>query len=522
MDNDYKELFENIPYKKEHATTNLALQEIELYSEKLKKIGFINNSYTNNINDTLIKCKLKLGLKLNTIKIYHNEKIDDLFLKRITKNFNPSYFEIPIDEIESTLNSIVRFYEKNGKSFTEVSLINLTVNENTLIAELNVQQSKQRYIDKIIMNGYKDFPNKFYKNYFNISPKSIFNIESLNFISNQLNTISFATQIKPPEVLFTKDSTIVYLYAKKKSINKFDGIIGFSNKENSNKIEFTGNLNFELNNIFNKGEAILLNWKSSINNHKLLNIHLFTPYIYNTKFSPSIKFLILKQDSIYTTTKATLNLNYRINQKNSFNTIYTNENSNTASSRSINNVDNFKKSFLGLKYTYTANSTNPLNLEFGYLIGSKKTTETRKQQTILEFSGDYSFSFNERNSIQVRQQAEILFSDKALENELYRIGGSSSIRGFDESAILTSKYSITNFEYHFNLNNNSELFSITDVGFIENHQDNLATYLIGIGVGYSVKTTYSNLSLGYALGKSKNNPFEFNNSKLHLKITYYF
>ena len=70
-----------------------------------------------------------------------------------------------------------------------------------------------------------------------------------------LNQLPFAQQKRPSEVLFTKDSTSVYLYLEKIKSNRFDGFIGFGTDETTGKIEFDGYLDLNL-----------------INNLKIINI----------------------------------------------------------------------------------------------------------------------------------------------------------------------------------------------------------------------------------------------------------
>ncbi len=79
-----------------------------------------------------------------------------------------------------------------------------------------------------------------------------------------LNQLNFIRQTRKPEILFTNDSTIVYLYVEKEKKNSFDGFIGFSNDEIENNIQFQGYLDFELVNNFNFGEEIEFSYKVKI------------------------------------------------------------------------------------------------------------------------------------------------------------------------------------------------------------------------------------------------------------------
>ncbi|MBI9040623.1 POTRA domain-containing protein [Lutibacter sp.] len=515
--------FEGVLYNNKPTSKKEALSEVKMFSEKLHKLGYLHNKYSFTQLDSIFIAEFSLGTKIEFTRIYYKENVDPNFLKKITSSFNATYFEIPFSQTEATINSIVNYFEENGNSFTEVSLINQTILTNILTTELSINQSKERTIDRIVVKGYDEFPEKYFKNHFELKPKSTFNINTLNKLNQQLSNLSFVTKIKAPEVLFTKDSTLVYVYLKKKSNNKFDGILGFSNNKNSNNLQLTGNINIALNNTFNKGEVLTLSWKSSVNENISFESSFFTPYIYNSKLSPFLNFSIIKQDSTFTNVKASIKLNYQINKSHSFNALIRNENSSTISANNTTTIKNFKKSIIGISYAFnTKNYNSPLALEFGYLIGSRKTDATTINQKNIELLGNYTLSLTTKSSLLLKLQSELLFSKNILENELFRIGGVNSIRGFDELAILASKYSIINFEYQYQLNDSSKIYTITDVGYLENSIINQTSKIYSVGIGYFFITEKSRTNLSYALGKNSKTPFKLNNSKIHLKITYFF
>ncbi len=147
------------------------------------------------------------------------------------------------------------------------------------MADLIIDTSEKRSIDNIIIQGCPEFPKSFISHYLGIKQQTLFNLETTEKLSFLLSSIPFVSQIKEPAVLFTKDSTSLYLYVKKKNTSKFDGIIGFANNEDTGKLMFSGYLDLELNNLFDKGERIGLNWKNSGDENQTLDLNFYTPYI---------------------------------------------------------------------------------------------------------------------------------------------------------------------------------------------------------------------------------------------------
>lgn len=523
-------IIEKLNYNPIHKSTKEAIEEIGNSSQKLARLGYINNSYTISKNNTTVKATFKIDKKIELIRIYLPENtIDKTFIKQLALNSTPNYFEIPLSEVEQTLTNIVSYFENKGYSFTNIYLENLQQEKSLLTARLIIDIETKRTIDNIVFKGYSEFPKKYIQHYLDVKFGKPFNLKSLNNINQAINKLPFVTQIKKPEVLFTKDSTTLYIYVKKKQTSNFDGIIGFSNEENTGKVRFNGYLDLNLNNILNKGESLYINWVSSQQQNSSLNLAFSSPYIFNSNINLQSSFNIFKQDSSYINTKGIVKLGYNINQNNTINIIGTSEKSDLSSSTSIDtNFSNFKKNTLGLSYNFKIpeNSTylneNKLNVSASYFTGNRNNELEKEQQNNIEFLIEYMLHFNTRSSISIKNTGKILNATNIYENELYRIGGVNSIRGFNESSIFTSKYNLTNLEYQYGVNYNSYLYTITDFAVINDLNTDATTQLYGLGLGYFIKTTQIILDLSYALGKNYKSPFNINNSKVHIKLTYPF
>ena len=510
---------------------NSVYEEIDSITKKLTKIGFIDN-YVASIKkeDSLYTTYYNLGETKKTITIYYDSDIiDKTNVKTFSSNFTENYFKININEVSKVLNGLVNQLENKGNSFAELSLKDISSKNNKLFAYLHVNKTIQRKIDGISVNGYEDFSKSFVKHHLNLKRGTVFNTKKLNFASETVQGLPFASEIKPPEVLFTNDSTTVYLYLQKNKSNKFDGLIGFSSDENG-KLNFNGYLDLLLNNIFNKGETITINWKSNGSDRKRFNLEVETPYIFNSPITPKASFNIYKQDSTFLNIRALVDLSYAINPQNSVSAKFqTEKSSDLINNTTQNNINEFSNLFYGISYTYKkADHLKPFQNKFLFnlntLWGNRTLTSSSEKSTQrkYELTASYNWTLNQKNSIFIKNKSALFTSDELFTNEIYRIGGSNSIRGFDEESIFTSTYSILNLEYRYHLANLSYLYSITDFGYIQNdiQNDNTQLYSFGIGYTYSIKSGVINIS--YALGKTSEEPFNFNNSRFHIKLVHYF
>jgi len=523
-------VLESIPYNKRPLNKKEVFIEIDSVSNKLSKLGYINNLYKLTQTDSLINCEFTLNKKTELIRIfYERNTIDKDYLSQLALNITDRYFDISFDAIENTLNLIVDHFERLGNSFTTIHLSNITEQNQLFTAQLNLDISKKRTINNIVIKGYPEFPEKYLRHYLGIRTNTTFKLNSLNELNERINTIPFINQIKKPEVLFTKDSTALYLYLKKNSNSSFDGIIGFSNEESSGNLKFNGHLDLNLNNILNKGESFHVNWQNSQKEISSLKLEFRTPYIFNSKINFNGLFSIFKQDSSYVNTKGFIALDYTLNNNNAITIIGNTEKSNLSSTtNTLSNIQNFNKKLIGISYLFKL-TEQPIymnrykfNLSTGILIGNRTSENLKTQQNLFEFKLDYTHHFNIRNAFFIKTSIQVLNTKNPFENELFRIGGINSIRGFNEQSILTQKYNVTNLEYHYTLNNNSFLYTITDFAILNNSNTNTTSQLYGLGLGYFLNTKNTILDFSYAVGSNYNTPFNINNSKVHIKIGYPF
>ena len=516
-----------IGYKNSHQNLNSLNLELDSLQNRLFNKGFIESQLLTKkkVGDSLIEASFILTKKYNTIYIYHNTLVDPSTLKVISQEVNEDYFVLDFENIENTLNYINSEITNQGQPFSKLKLSAIRIKNNIVIADLEVSTSeKKRTINKILVNGYEKFPKSFIKHYLNLAKGNSFNLKSITKKTERLTNLSFANQLKEPEVLFTKDSTTLYLYLEKKASNNFDGFLGFGTNEETNKIEFDGYLNLNLNNNFNYGETFSLLYKSDENEQRTFNININLPYILQTPIGTELELNIFRKDSTYNIANQTANVFYQLNEKQK---IYAGINgiqsSNLLDNNTFETVEDYDALFYTLKYEYLKRTNSilfPINfstrLSTGFGIRKSKSTEN---QSTLDLNATKIFNLNSNNSLYFKLQGQYLISDNYLENELRRFGGINSIRGFEENSIFATLHSTINTEYRYKFSKGLYLHSIIDAAYFENKLSNTKEKLFGFGFGFGLLTKSGLLKFNYANGKSESQKFKFSDSKIHLSLT---
>lgn len=523
-------IIDSLNYLRTHIDYSSVKAELDSVQKTLSEIGYIENLLEgiDRINDSTFIASVYLKKKYNTIYIYYNSELVNLdIINNVSNNINDDYFTIPISETKVALNYINSKIAENGFPFTTLKLSNIKIkDQDNLQSQLIIStENNKRMADNIIIKGYKKFPKTFIKHYLKIKSSDVFDLADIEKKTNLLNDLNFANQIKAPEVLFTKDSTTLYLYIEKIKSNSFDGFLGFGTNEDTGKLEFDGYLNLNLNNNLNYGESFNLIYKSDENEQKTFDARISMPYLFGTPIGTELQLNIFKKDSSFTTVNQKARIFYQINSKNKvYAGLTSTQSNNLLSTNSVTLIDDYDSSNFSIAYQFTSYRTNsilfPFNsslyLETGF--GKRENRNSTEKQNNVNFDAFKIFNLNQKNSIYLRLSGASLFSDNYLENELLRFGGINSIRGFEENSLLATLYGVINSEYRLQVSNSLFIHSILDAGYLENKLTSQKEKLYGFGFGFGLFTKTGLLKFNYANGKNENQKFKFSNSKIHISL----
>lgn len=526
---------DSLQYISKHSDLKSVDNETLLMSEKLSKIGYIDNEIKekNKTSDSTFQAKFKLGKRVKNIHIYIgiNTLEKNSFLLSKTKDT----ITIAYSEIEAFLNQTLNKLEQNGYALAKLKLINIKKENNNLYAELNIELNKQRKLHSIVIK----FPESKHKESFPNGPlnqinrkykNKTLNKETINQIHTDFENFRFVNQIKYPEILLTQDSSEVYVYLEKRKSNSFDGFLGFSNNENK-KITLNGYLDIFLENILKSGEELSIYWKSDGNNQKTFNAALDLPYLFQSPANLKAQIQIFKQDSTYQNTKTAIDLGYILNHNTRVYIGHQSTESSDIQNTNNNTLSDYNNSFLTSSFIYTQfdpnNSFFPKKstIEFAIGLGKRHTNDSPEtvgtsKQLQINLQAMYNFYLNKKNYINLRTQNYYLQSDTYITNELYRFGGINSIRGFTENSLQAQFMTSILTEYRYIISPNLFLHSIVDYCIYRDpfttESKNTNENLIGIGLGAGVQTKNGLLKIVIVNGTSKNTNKEFYNTMINI------
>lgn len=507
-------------------------ETLQKISDQLIKLGYLESelkSISVKTDSLYIVADYFLGQEYKTtLLLFNNEQFskqefEKANLKKITVSENQ--IAISTAEVENALHKINIVKSNSGFPFSRIKLSNIETRNDTIVARLIISNDIQRKIDSIVIRGYEKFPQPFLKYKIGLRKDQILNQEKLLDKNKRIQALPFVTTIRPPEILFRQDSSIVYLYLKKENNNVFDGVIGFSTDENTNKMIFNGYLNLNLNNNFNYGEEFHVNYRADGHEQLEFQTGLKTPFLLGSRVGMKTELSIFKRDSSFISTIQKHNLTYQINYNSQLQSGYESHSSAILLNElhATQSIESYTSKFWTSGFSITTTQNNPLFpvktiLLLETAIGSRRKTNQRSKQWKSEAQVSNIFNLNSNHSILVTSRTAYISSKSYLLNELFRFGGTNSIRGFDENSIDASLYSVLNLEYRYQFSEDLFVHTLTDAAYFENPVFSIKQKLYSFGFGIGINSKSGLFRFQIANGMSPNQKTSISASKIHINF----
>ncbi|MFV0225402.1 hypothetical protein OBJ96_09890 [Empedobacter falsenii] len=502
-------------------TKDFESKNLDSSLDSLQKNGYYTLTIDSIKNE---KIYLNKGKNYQTIWVKNN----DLF-----ENKN-DYF--PTNNLDSILNKLAKTNISEGYPFAQIKLVPNGFQQSEQRIELLLNKGKQRTIDGVKLIEYEKLSKGYLRHGLNIKNGEIYSEQKLASISTLMQQTNYIAEVQQPQTLFKPDSTILYLYPKKISSNYFDGVLGFGTDDNGD-FKLNGNVQLSLNNVFNSLEEIRLNWIGTANKNTSLNIGVKVPYLFKSPIGSETNFKLFKQDSVFVNVDFSERLFYQLNLNSTIGVSGMVQSSNFLledDSYLKSSYDDYSKTGIGLSYNYFLK--HPFRLMEGKSMLDVAVNSIRKKEKNFSWTEEIDnktvnqieiglktfrlFELTDKHYIKTGAEFRGLLTkdDDFSENELYRIGGFGSFRGFNEESITTNMYGFLSADYRFVPSEAFYIGLFADYGFIDNKRANLNTSLLSFGTGISFLTKMGIINLSYAVGKTDETSFDFKESKIHFGI----
>lgn len=535
-------------YKKKFSDKSQAFKELDNVIRTLQYKGYLLAQVDSIRNDSL-----KVTAFVSEKEIYKTAVITlgnlDPTLASKLRISEKLYTNKPFKykEVAKTIEKIIAYYENNGYPFAAVKLDSVVIADYKIKAEFNVQKNKFFKIDSILIVGTAKVNSGFLNSYLNLKQGMPYNETAVKSVSQKIKQLPFVVEKQTQRVQLTDRTNKLILFLDKKNASQFDGILGVLPDANTQKTIITGDVKLKVvNGVFKNGETFDLEWRRLQSQTQDFNGRIIYPYLFGTPIGIDYAIKIYRKDTSFIDINNNFGLHYYFSGLNSIKVFYKQRNTNLISTAGYENIttlpefaDIVTRSYgTGLvfeKLDYRFNPHRGLALTMNAQTGNRTIKQNPKinelaYQGLLLKSLQYQFEgvcnwyiqMSGNHVLKLGVQAASVFGNAPLyRNELIRIGGLKTLRGFDEESIYTSSYVIPTLEYRFLFAQNSNLLVFVEGAWYENTSNGnyISDTPTSAGAGVNFETKAGILTITYALGNQFNSGFDLRNGKIHFGLT---
>lgn len=447
-------------------------------------------------------------------------------------------------EIETSISSLLTDFENRGFPFAAVKIQSVHLYDDSVSKDhyadiyLALDEGRQSRIDKIEVSGNTSTKDYVVTRELRIDEGEEYSQQKIVSLPRRLNKLRYFDPVPVPQFYIdSQNNGVLLVNVKERNTNNFDGIIGYVPPANENESGYvTGLVNVTLRNIFGTGRAAAVRWQKLTRESQELELKYLEPWLFGYPFNLNADLFQRIQDTTYVQRRLGGALEFLATEDISASAfISTEEIIPTERTIPVFTVYNSSSltTGLGLKIDLRDDpiaSTGGFLFETLYSFSKKKIngpaeyitpaleTNINLQRITVGFGAFYELFF--RNIIALSVNGKELNGPFFEQSDLWRFGGTRTVRGYREEQFLASRIAWANIEYRLMLTQRSYAFLFFDAGYYfldavpEKGIAKLEEYIFGYGLGITVETAIGLLGVSFALAQGDS----FSEGKIHFGI----
>ena len=447
-------------------------------------------------------------------------------------------------EIELNIEQLLTGFENSGYPFAKIQITSVNVYQDSISKEnfadlyLNIISGELNKIDRIEIQGNTSTKDYVIIRELRIESGEPYMQNKIEEFPKRLNRLRFFEPVSIPQFYInSKKEGVLLVEVKEKNTNNFDGIIGYippGKDESSGYV--TGLVNISLRNLFGTGRAASIKWNKYNRNSQELDLRYLEPWLFSFPLNVNLGLYQRIQDTTYVQRKIEGSLDYLATEDisagvmfasetvvptvraNPVFTVYNSSYVTTGANLKIDTRDDPYAPTEGILFINSYSfSIKTINGPVEYFTPSLSTSVD-----LQRFASSFYIFYElfSRQIVALGLNAKELRGLSFENSDLYRLGGTNSLRGYREEQFLGSRIFWSNLEYRALLTRRSYGFVFFDTGYYlrpEEPDRNIPKseeFLYGFGLGLNLETALGVLRVSYALGEGDT----FSDGKIHFGV----
>lgn len=471
------------------------------------------------------------SLQMDGLRSLDEREVGELLSTRRGEKFVPAV-------LEQDIGTLLQLYEKSGYPFARVEIRDIRFDErkDSVMAAitLSIDEGVQARIQNLRVEGNTTTKTAVITREARLSEGEVFRGDQPRRVKQRLERLQLFSSVSMPALYLNPDGSVgLSLKVTEGNPNRFDGIVGYVPSSGSGSGGYlTGLVDVQFRNILGTGRKLSARWYRETETSQEIELRYREPWIASFPLNAEAGFAQRKQDSTYIRNSYSLFAELMATDELNLGAVFSSERVLPTEGYGVRVANESRTTSAGLSVSYDSRNdpvtpTGGLKYRTEYRTGIKEIQSSvpqpsgnRTSTQSLSFDFEYLFS-----PIQKQVLAASLFvrdfQSGAVElSDMFRLGGSNTLRGYREGQFLGSRIAWSNLEYRLLTDQRSYAFGFVDIGYVlipDRPQAGLVKqeiHRVGYGAGIRLDTSLGliGVSLGFGEGDT------FSTAKLHIRL----
>jgi len=487
--------------------------------------------------DIILRIDEGAQTEVHTVRVQGNTALtaDEILKQFDTKPGNVFFPSL----LERDLDYLLQRYERIGYPFAQAKIAAITLDpadpprddRTLLMIDLQVDEGMFVQIQEVLVEGNTETKTNVVVRETRLQMGEPYNEDKVRAIPQRLNRLNIFSSVSEPELYVGARGGGLLIRVQEGPTNTFDGVAGYVPGSGNERGFLTGMVNIGMRNLFGTGRKMNARWQREDRLSQELALRYVEPWVLDEPVNLTGSFFQRQQDTTYVRRMIELRTDLMVTESFSLGALYSHEN--IIPSSSITYLANSSTISTGFEVQYDSRDdifspTSGVLYRSDYRIGRKKifglpdTSTEQRTATVQRLGLDFEWYVETftRQVAMVGLHGRDLRSGRIEIGDLYRFGGTNTMRGYRENQFVGSRVVWSNMEYRFLLARRSFVFGFFDAGYYFRASDrtrrmtSAQEFKYGYGVGLRLETGIGAIGVSFALGEGDS----FSQGKIHFGL----
>jgi outer membrane protein assembly factor BamA len=431
----------------------------------------------------------------------------------------PLYAEI----LEEDLWDLLLQREEAGHAFARLDIQNLDLTGDSLAIRAKIMPGPKVTLRGVQISGLEHTKPKVIAREARIRSGDIYQPSRVEKAQNRIRRLPFVEEVSDPAlIVLGSDQYDLLFNVKETRANSFDGVIGYQPGAEGEEGQVTGLLDLTFQNLFGTGRKAKIHWERLNQYRQALELYYEEPWVAGLPFNLWAGFRQDIQDTLYLTRSVTGGASWAaLDILTLSGSIFQDETLPDSAGRAYLSLYRSRARGGALQMDYETRDVpeNPTRGLYyrSYVSAAQKNYEASAPDDNVdvrryEADADRSYRLWGRQILNLQLHGRHLQSDELPipQPDLYRLGGSRTLRGYREDQFLGHTVAWGTVEYRLWMDKLSRIYAFFNLGYYERETETapdsgqfekISDWPWGYGVGFRQGTRLGIIGFDFALGE---------------------